>query len=100
MDTGTLVSATVALIAIHVATTIIRDPLSRAPGPLSARFSRLWMAKHSMAGDMHTTMTALHKKHRKLVRTAHSKVSISDPTAIKTIYGAGTKFRKSDWYSV
>lgn len=45
-------------------------------------------------------MIALHKKHGKLVRTAPNEVSIADPTAIKTIYGAGTKFRKSDWYSV
>jgi cytochrome P450 len=58
------------------------------------------MVQHSVAGDMHTTMIALHKKHGKLVRTAPNEVSISDPTAIKLIYGAGTKFRKSDWYSV
>lgn len=100
MDTSTLIAATIALAAIYIVISIIRDPLSRVPGPSFARFSRLWMVKHSMAGDMHTTMIALHKKHGKLVRTAHNEVSISDPMAIKTIYGAGTKFRKSDWYSV
>lgn len=26
--------------------------------------------------------------------------SIADPASLKAIYGAGTKFRKSDWYSV
>ena len=49
---------------------------------------------------MHRTMITLHAKHGKLVRTAPDEVSISDLTAIKKIYGAGTKFRKSDWYSV
>jgi cytochrome P450 len=34
------------------------------------------------------------------VRTGPDEVSVSDLTAIKKIYGAGTKFRKSDWYSV
>jgi cytochrome P450 len=100
MEFSTLFPIAIALLAIYIATAFIRDPLSRIPGPLFARFSRLWMVQHSITGDMHTTMIALHKKHGKLVRTAPNEVSISDPTAIKTIYGAGTKFRKSDWYSV
>ncbi|KAK3687124.1 hypothetical protein LTR37_019117 [Vermiconidia calcicola] len=45
-------------------------------------------------------MIALHEKHGPLVRTGPSEVSVSELSAIKTIYGAGTKFRKSDWYSV
>ena len=71
---------------------------------------------------MHRTMVGLHKKHGKLVRTGPNEVSVSDLTAIKKIYGeyhhhwgnlqrrglweadlsagAGTKFRKSNWYSV
>jgi cytochrome P450 len=100
MESKTLISIVIALFAVYITSTFLRDPLSRIPGPLFARFSRLWMVQHSISGDMHTTMIALHKKHGKLVRTAPNEVSISDPTAIKTIYGAGTKFRKSDWYSV
>ena len=66
---------------------------------------------------MHTTMMALHKQHGKLVRTGPNEVSVADPAATKHIYGrqnrinsidlvpnahqgAGTKFRKSNWYSV
>jgi cytochrome P450 len=97
---GNLIPFIVALGAIALAYTFLADPLRKIPGPLAARFSRLWMVQHSRAGDMHTTMIALHKKHGKLVRTAPNEVSISDPAAIKTIYGAGSKFRKSDWYSV
>ncbi|KAI4127866.1 MAG: hypothetical protein LQ347_004420 [Umbilicaria vellea] len=58
------------------------------------------MVKHSWQGDMHRTMIALHQKHGKLVRTGPNEVSVSDIAAIKKIYGAGTKFKKSDWYSV
>jgi hypothetical protein len=76
------------------------SPLSSIPGPLSASLSRLWLLKHSWDGDMHRTMITLHAKHGKLVRTGPDEVSVSDLTAIKKIYGAGTKFRKSDWYSV
>jgi len=76
------------------------SPLASVPGPFWASFSRLWMTKHSWDGDMNHTMIALHKKHGNLVRTGPNEVSVSDLAAIKTIYGAGTKFRKSDWYSV
>lgn len=97
---GSLIPVIVALCAAVVVYTFLANSLRKIPGPLSARFSRLWMVQHSRAGDMHTTMIALHKKHGKLVRTAPNEISISDPAAIKTIYGAGSKFRKSDWYSV
>lgn len=49
---------------------------------------------------MHRQMIALHEKHGYLVRIGPNEVSVSDPAAIKTIYGAGSKFVKSDWYSV
>lgn len=45
-------------------------------------------------------MIALHGCHGKLVRTGPNEVSVSDVIAIKKIYSPGTKFRKSDWYSV
>ena len=75
-------------------------PLGSVPGPLSARLSRIWMIKHSWRGDMHRTMIDLHKRHGKLVRTGPNEVSVSDLSAIKQIYGSGTKFRKSSWYGV
>jgi len=75
-------------------------PLAAIPGPFWASISRFWITKHSWDGDMNTTMIDLHRKHGSLVRTGPNEVSVSDLAAIKTIYGAGTKFRKSDWYSV
>jgi len=76
------------------------SPLSGIPGPFEASLSRLWMTKHSWDGDMSRTMIDLHQQLGTLVRTGPNEVSVSDLTAIKQIYGAGTKFRKSDWYSV
>jgi len=75
-------------------------PLANVPGPYWASITRLWMVKHSIDGDMHRTMIALHEKHGSLVRTGPNEVSVADPNTIKQIYGAGTKFEKSDWYSV
>jgi len=75
-------------------------PLANVPGPFTASFSRFWLIKHSHAGDMHRTMIAMHAKYGSLVRVAHNEVSICDPHTIKTVYGAGSKYAKSDWYSV
>lgn len=75
-------------------------PLASVPGPFWASLSRLWLTKHSWDGDMNTTMIELHSRHGALVRTGPNEVSVADLAAIKTIYGAGTKFRKSNWYSV
>lgn len=76
---------------------LLRDPLRNLPGPITARFSRIWMVKHSWQGDMHRTMIDLHKQNGKLVRIGPNEISVSDLPAIQSIYGAGTKFRKSDW---
>lgn len=75
-------------------------PLASVPGPFWASLTRLWITKHSWDGDMHRTMIALHAKHGALVRNGPNEVSVADLASMKTIYGAGTKFRKSDWYSV
>lgn len=45
-------------------------------------------------------MVDLHRQHGKLIRIGPNELSVADPSAIKKIYGHGTKFRKSDWYSV
>ncbi|KAK0659902.1 Pisatin demethylase [Lasiodiplodia hormozganensis] len=76
------------------------SPLAKIPGPFSAKLSRLWITKHSWDGDMHRTVIELHNKHGNLVRTGPNEVSVADLSAIKKIYGAGTKFQKSEWYGV
>nr|POE72188.1 cytochrome p450 monooxygenase gsff [Quercus suber] len=86
--------------ATYVIYQVFVHPLASFPGPVWARFSRLWMTKHSWNGDMNEEMIKLHRKHGEFVRTGPNELSISNLAAIKTIYGAGTKFRKSDWYSV
>ncbi|PVH97042.1 cytochrome P450 [Periconia macrospinosa] len=74
--------------------------LNSVKGPLLARWTRLWIVRHSRRGDMHRVMIHLHEKYGSLVRTGPNEISVAEPNVIRTIYGAGTKFRKSDWYSV
>lgn len=89
-----------AVIAVAISYTIYQrffHPFASIPGPFWGSLTRLWMTKHSWDGDMNTVMMALHAKHGPLVRVAPWEISVADPNAIKKIYGAGTKFRKSDW---
>ncbi len=87
-------------VIIYIVYIRVFHPLAKVPGPFLASLSRLWMTKHSWDGDMNVTMIDLHNRHGALIRTGPNEVSVAEPAAIKTIYGAGTKFRKSDWYSV
>ena len=98
--------------------------LADIPGPFGASLSRIWMVQHAWQGDMHRQMINLHSKYGKIVRTGPNEISVADLKAIKTIYGwlslhfspcsgicdsksvlnsssgPGTRFRKSNWYSV
>jgi cytochrome P450 len=89
-----------ALPLLYLVYILLLSPLASIPGPFAAKFSRFWLLKHSRDGDMHRTMIRLHARHGDLVRTGPNEVSVAELSAIKKIYGAGTKFRKSDWYSV
>ncbi|KAJ5263439.1 hypothetical protein N7478_011044 [Penicillium angulare] len=87
-------------VAVILLTLPLWDPLASVPGPFWARWSPVWMIYHSFKGDMHREMIQLHEKYGGVVRTGPFEVSITDPDAIQVIYGAGSSFRKSDWYSV
>lgn len=95
-------SATILVAAVFAYVFYFRilHPLASIPGPFVASLSRLWLVKHVWSADMVWTVMDLHKKHGPLVRTGPNEVSVSDVAAVKRIYGAGSRFRKSPWYSV
>lgn len=72
----------------------ILDPLRHIPGPLIARFTRLWYVWQIYKGRVHYTNIDLHKKYGPIVRLAPKFYSIDDVEAAKTVYGNGTRFVK------
>lgn len=79
------------------------SPLSRYPGPLSARLGiPFWRFWHSLQGDYAPALYSLHRKHGDVVRIGHTHLSFADPTAMNSIYslsdGVSSKFRKSNFY--
>ncbi|KAL5337114.1 cytochrome P450 [Aspergillus crustosus] len=90
------------LLAHHILsllhTTYKARTLQSIPGPVWTRFTRLWYFRRLWNGHFETDNIALHKKYGPIVRVAPDHYSINDRAALKTIYGAGTKFAKSAWY--
>lgn len=72
--------------------------LQSIPGPFWARFTRLWYFRRLWNGHFEDDNIRLHNQYGPIVRIAPDHYSISDRAALKTIYGAGTKFAKSAWY--
>lgn len=70
------------------------DPLRSVPGPLLARFTRLWYLYKIYKGDFERTNVNLHKKYGPVVRIAPNEYSIDDVEAAKIIYGHGNAFVK------
>lgn len=82
----------------HVVYQRFFSSLSNVPGPFLASVSRLWLAQKFRRCDFHRTAIKVHAEYGEIVRIAPNEVSLSDPNAIRTIYGQA-KFYKGEWYS-
>lgn len=94
----TFSAAFVVLYILYVLLAPFLSPLRRVPGPFYARFTNLFYLNRVRNGGFQHENVALHRKFGPLVRLGPKLVSIDDPSALKTIYGIGSKFPKSDWY--
>jgi benzoate 4-monooxygenase len=65
------------------------------PGPLFAKFTRLWLMLQARQGKRYLSVDEAHKKYGKLVRIQPDHVSVADESAIQDIYGHGNGFLKS-----
>ena len=85
------------LLALFLAFIIKRryfSPLRRYPGPFWASVTRWWLVNQVFRGDHEKTMLGLHAKYGPIIRISPFEVAISDPDAIKTIYGHTSNFTK------
>lgn len=76
----------------------LSSPLRSIPGPFWTRFSKVWYFNRVRRGHFEADNIHLHQKYGSVVRIAPNQYSVSDIAAVKTIYGTGSKFAKSDWY--
>lgn len=94
---------------------VFYDRYPSTPGPRWAKYSRFWYFCKVWKGRFEQENIQLHQKYGKLVfqqnglvtqvlagaivRLGPKEYSINDPGAIKIIYGPGSQFEKSSWYS-
>ena len=88
----------IGLVVLYLASVRYAGPFRVVPGPFLASISGMWMAKEVSQGTLPWDMIDLHKQHGPLVRIAPNEVSVSDAAAVRTIYGPGNKFWKTDFY--
>lgn len=79
---------------------LFRSDLRSIPGPLLARLTDLQRLLYVRSGSVHEFHIALHQQYGDIVRLGPNNVSFSSPDAIPVIYGASTRFPKSDFYPV
>lgn len=70
------------------------SPLRRFQGPFWASVTRWWLVHQIFRGDHEKVMLRLHAKYGPIIRISPFEVAISDPEAIKIIYGHTSNFTK------
>jgi benzoate 4-monooxygenase len=68
--------------------------LSTIPGPISAKFSNIWIALSARRGQKFAAVDWAHRKYGRIVRVGFNFVSIADERALQTVYGHGNGFLK------
>jgi hypothetical protein len=89
---GVLVGVGLYILFVIVQTAL--DPLRKVPGPIFARFTRLWYIKTLYNGNFELVNVGLHKAYGPVVRIAPNQYSIDDLDSAKVIYGHGSNFIK------
>ncbi|PKY06181.1 cytochrome protein [Aspergillus campestris IBT 28561] len=79
-------------------TTLHHRSLLSIPGPLITRFTKLWYFNRVRLRHFEHDNIQLHEKYGSVVRIAPDHYSIRDRSAVRTVYGKGSRFAKSAWY--
>ena len=116
-NTQTVLTVVLGILA-YVLYRIAFDPLRKVPGPWLARFTRLWELQCVRTDRFEQFNLELHEKYGTLlnccyygsdvpsnnraagpvVRTAPNRCSVSEPAALRQIYGFNSRFRKDRYY--
>ena len=74
------------------------SPLRSIPGPWYAAISEIWLITHVLRFRRCRAINELLQKYGHIVRVAPNKVIFLDTTAMKSVYGVGSKLNKSAFY--
>lgn len=90
----------IALLATRLVSNYFKKGLYKIPGPVHRGISSIPRVLSVYNNKSHEDDLALHQRYGKIVRLAPNLLSITDVSEISQIYGIGTKFIKSEFYSL
>jgi hypothetical protein len=76
----------------------VASPLRPIPGPKAYAVTKWRLALDDYQGTRTRVIHALHKQYGTAVRISPNEVSFSSLSALRTIYGAGSGFERTDFY--
>lgn len=95
-----IIAVAVAAIVIHrlVYIALILDPESKLPGPKAFALTRWRLAFSDWTGTRTQTIHKLHQEYGPAIRIGPKELHFNSLSALKTIYGAGSKFGRTSFY--
>ncbi|KAL6408616.1 Pisatin demethylase [Ilyonectria robusta] len=98
LSVGQVCVLIVSVLLLHWAKNKYFTRLRHVPGPFIAGCTRLWKLYHVSGGQFARVQIQLHSRYGPIVRVAPNEVLISDPSAVKIIYGHTSNFGKTKFY--
>jgi hypothetical protein len=95
---GVLATTLIAFYRILVHPFASSSPLSKTPGPPLYAITKWRLAFDEWQGKRTQKIHQLHRRYGPVVRIGPNEVHFNTPTALRTIYGAGSGFGRTDFY--
>lgn len=92
------------LVSLVLATTyfilepLFLSPLSKIPGPKLFAITKWRLAREDFKGIRSRAIDELHKQYGPVVRIGPSEVSFNSLSALRTIYGPGSRYGRTNFY--
>ena len=96
----TVAAFVLAYLLYQIVDSLFLSPLarSRIPGPKLFALTGLRLAYEDYKGDRSRTFLKLHQKYGPVVRVGPNEVIFNSTSALRSIYGAGSGFERTDFY--
>jgi benzoate 4-monooxygenase len=96
---GLVVLALLTLVYWAIIQPVFVSPLRSIPGPLHCKIDKWWLVWKTHIGIRAKAIHDIHMRYGPIVRVARNEVSISDIKEIRELYGQGTDYMKSAFYT-
>ena len=86
------------LLLYRLCDALFLNPIARIPGPKTFALSKWRLAYEDYKSTRTRTLLALHREYGPVVRVGPNEVSFNSTSALRTIYGAGSGFERTQIY--